>query len=59
MYSCHIEYDYKKRGDAIDLATTDDTYFVFPLNSENMLTKLHLATEALYHKQTGDHIKKD
>ena len=28
-----IEYDYKKRGDAIDIATSDDTYFVFPLTN--------------------------
>ncbi|MBO7187774.1 MAG: hypothetical protein J6V68_05210 [Clostridia bacterium] len=58
MYSCHIEYDYKKRGDALELATTEDTYFVYPLNNENILTKFHFATEALYHKITGDHIKK-
>lgn len=59
MYSVHIEYNYKKRGDAIDLATTNETYFVYPLNNDNIVTKLHYATEALYQKKTGDHVKKE
>lgn len=48
MRSVHIEYDYKHRGDAIDLCTLEDTYFVFPLTAKNCLTKLHFATEELY-----------
>ncbi len=48
MRSVHIEYDFKGRGDAIDLATLDDTYFVFPLTARNVLTKLHFATEELH-----------
>ncbi len=48
MRSLHIEYDFKGRGDAVDLATNDDTYFAFPLNSNNVLTKLHFATEELH-----------
>lgn len=48
MRSLHIEYDFKKRGDAIDLATLNDTYFVFPLTAHNVLTKLHFATEELH-----------
>ena len=48
--SLHIEYDYKKRGDAIDIATENDTFFVFPLTYKNVLTKLHFATEAIYKK---------
>ena len=50
--SLHIEYNYKKRGDAIDIATSDDTYFVFPLTNPNVLTKLHFATEAIFRKAT-------
>ncbi len=49
MISCHIEYDYKGRGDAIDLCTLKDTYFVFPLTAVNCLTKIHFATEELYY----------
>ena len=48
MMSCHIEYDFKGRGDALDLATADDTYWLYPLNAVNPLTKLHFATEALH-----------
>ncbi|MBO4262512.1 MAG: hypothetical protein J5903_01860, partial [Clostridia bacterium] len=48
MRSCHIEYNFKKRGDALELCTLKDTYFVFPLNAVNPLTKLHFATEAMY-----------
>lgn len=48
MRSLHIEYDFKGRGDAIDLCTLDDTYFVFPLTAKNCLTKLHFATEELH-----------
>lgn len=48
MPSCHIEYNFKKRGDAAELCLPNVTYFVFPLNKKNQLTKLHFATEALY-----------
>lgn len=48
MYSCHIEYDYKGRGDAIDIAMPTDTYFAYPLNAVNCLTKLHFATEEIH-----------
>lgn len=48
MRSVHIEYDFKGRGDAIDLCTLDDTYFVFPQTARNVLTKLHFATEELH-----------
>lgn len=46
--SMHIEYNFKERGDAVDVATLNDTYMVFPLNARNPLTKLHFATEALH-----------
>jgi len=52
MRSVHVEFDFKKRGiprpmDGIDLASHDDTWFVFPKNAKNVLTKLHFATEEL------------
>jgi len=60
MESCHIEYDFNKKGvtapgPALELATLHGTYFVFPLHAQNVLTKLHFATEALYdkHSQRG------
>ena len=48
MRSLHIEYDFKKRGDAIDLTDGTDTWFVFPKTAHNVLTKLHFATEELH-----------
>ena len=54
--SCHVEFDYKGRGDAIDFVTLDkqhETYFVFPENLKNVLTKINFATEALYYREEG------
>lgn len=48
MYSLHIEYNFLKRGDAIDIATDKTTYFMFLKTAPNQLTKLHFATEELY-----------
>jgi len=49
MYSAHIEYDYLgKFGDCLDLSTLDDTYYLYPINRKNVVTKLHFATEEIY-----------
>ena len=49
MYSAHIEYDYLgKHGDCVDLSTLSDTYYLYPLNKKNVVTKIHFATEELY-----------
>lgn len=48
LYSLHIEYDYFKKGDCIDLSTLDDTYYIYPVNKQNVVTKLHFAVEELY-----------
>ena len=48
MYSCHIEYDYRKCGDCLDISTDEDTFFVNPINFDNVLTKFHFATEEIY-----------
>lgn len=48
-YSLHVEYDYLGKGrDCIDLSTLNDTYYIYPLNKNNVVTKLHFATEELY-----------
>ena len=47
--SVHIEYDYKGRGDALDMATMEDTYWVYPVNKV-CLTKFNFATEAIFEK---------
>ena len=48
QYSCHIEYNYKKRGDCVDLNTQNDTFYIFPEVKEFSVTKISLATEELY-----------
>lgn len=47
-YGIHIEYDYIGRGGFLELATNDDTYFVYPLNKASNLTKIHFAVEHIY-----------
>ena len=51
--SIHIEYNFKKRGDALDINTLDGTWFVYPLHFDNVITKIHFATEALYKKHSA------
>lgn len=49
MYSLHIELNYlDKFGDCIDLSTLDNTYYLYPLNAKNVVTKLQFGTEELY-----------
>ena len=59
MNSCHIEYDYRKCGDCLDISTDNDTFFVNPVNFDNVLTKFHFATEEIYkyHKKLIDNKK--
>jgi ribosomal protein L37AE/L43A len=48
LYSCHVEYDYKGRGDCVDLNTLSDTFYIFPQGNDFAVTKIALATEELY-----------
>lgn len=48
MYSCHIEYQYRKFGDCLDISTDNDTFFCNPVNHHNVLTKFHFAVEEIY-----------
>ena len=48
LYGLHIEYNYKNRGDAIDISTTDDSYWIFPKTKKDIVTKLHFGVEELY-----------
>ncbi len=46
--SIHVEYHYKHGGDCFDLATTDESYWFYPLNKRDILTKVSFATEEIY-----------
>ena len=54
LYACHIEYDYKGRGDCIDLSTNEDTFYLFPLGEGFSVTKIALATEELYRQDESE-----
>ena len=47
-YAIHIEYNYLGRGAFLDLATMDDTWFVYPLTQPDYITKVHFAVECIY-----------
>ena len=47
-YAIHIEYNYEGRGAFLELADANDTYFVYPLNKANHLTKIHFVVEHIY-----------
>ncbi len=47
--SMHIEFDYKGRGDALDFATLENTWWVYPIHPV-CLTKFNFATEAIFDK---------
>ncbi|MCL2463459.1 MAG: hypothetical protein FWF28_00080 [Micrococcales bacterium] len=51
LIACHIEYNYKKRGDCVDLSTLDDSFYLFPQGSDVAVTKIALATEELHKRR--------
>lgn len=48
LYSLHIEFDYFGKGDCIDLSTSDDTFYLYPLTRKNVVTKLQFAVEEIF-----------
>ena len=51
--SIHIDYNFKKRGvlkrgHTLDIDTLNDTWYIYPQTENRVVTKIHLATEALY-----------
>ncbi len=48
LYSLHVEYNYFKKGDCLDLSTLNDTFYIYPQTRQNVVTKLHFATEEMY-----------
>ena len=54
--SLHIEYDYCyiKPFDCVDISTEDDSFYCYPKNKTDVVTKLAFATELLYERQMRD-----
>ena len=46
--SVHVEYAYKYGGDVFDVATINENYWIYPLTTRDILTKVSLATEEIY-----------
>ncbi len=53
-YGVHIEYDYFKKGDCVNISTANDTYYLFPVKQEISVTKYHFAVEELYKIARGE-----
>jgi len=51
-YGVHVEYAYFGKGDCVSFSTTNDTYYLFPVDQTFAVTKLHFAVEELYKKAT-------
>ena len=47
-YGIHVEYDYFGKGDAFSFSNSNDTYYLFPINKKDIITKIHFAVEELY-----------
>lgn len=49
-FSIHTEYDYRGQGECITLSTSDNTYFLYPLEDGFSATKIQFAAEALWRR---------
>lgn len=49
LYTIHIEFNFKrsdgKRADAIVISTENDTYYCYPINKKDVVTKIRFAVE--------------
>lgn len=52
LESIHIEFNYKKMGDAVDISTPDESYWLAPCTKRDSITKLSLATEEIFAYET-------
>ncbi|VEU82405.1 hypothetical protein [Acholeplasma hippikon] len=53
LYSIHIEFNYhmrsdKQKADAVVISTLNDTYYCYPKNAKNVITKIRFAVEESY-----------
>ncbi|MCL2676004.1 MAG: hypothetical protein FWE84_05445 [Firmicutes bacterium] len=58
----HIEYSYKKglgsAEDVLDISTQDESYWLYPLNKRDVITKASLATDEIYKLRIAEARKK-
>lgn len=53
-YGIHVEYDYFGKGDAFSFSTSNDTYYLYPIDKKDIVTKIHFAVEELYKIKTEE-----
>lgn len=46
--STHLEFNYYGKGDALDISTSNDSYWIFSHDKDYLVTKIHFAVEELY-----------
>lgn len=51
LSSIHTEYDYRGKGQCFVLSTSDNSYFIYPLEKDFNVTKVQFAAEYLYEKR--------
>lgn len=54
-FGVHIEYNYFGKGNCVSFSTASDTFYIFPIDQSQSVTKLHFAVEELY-KITKEHM---
>lgn len=54
-FGVHIEYNYFGKGNCVSFSTASDTYYIYPIDQSQSVTKLHFAVEELY-KITKEHM---
>ena len=47
QYSLHIEYNYRGKGDCVDISVLNDSYYCYP-TKRDVVTKLSFATEEIH-----------
>ncbi|NLB49823.1 MAG: hypothetical protein GX807_03325 [Erysipelotrichia bacterium] len=47
-YSLHVEYKYFGKGNCFILSTLNDSYFIYPLDQKNSVTKLYFGVEEVF-----------
>ena len=46
--SMHVEYDYHGWGDCVDISVQHESYWCYPVNKRDQITKISIATEELH-----------
>ena len=57
-FGIHIEYNYFGKGHCVSFSTSNDTYYIYPIDQKQSVTKLHFAAEELY-KITKENMAKE